>query len=140
MVYAGAADQLLLFSSTGVPGEIDSVSLEDNAVTTLVPAGAASLSAGFYRESALVSSSRHVVLGTTQDFGDGEARTPAYDVAGNRWLAIRFEPVAIQESLYDVSLGLMYDEARDLVWAVNANSELFVLRLDLDTADVLVPP
>ena len=37
---------------------------------------------------------------------------------------------------FNNSMGLMYDPTRKLVWAVDTNSVVYVLRLDLKTADL----
>ena len=48
-----------------------------------------------------------------------------YDCAANRWVSreIKASPG------YDVSCGLMFDSVRGLLLAVNANSDVFALRL-----------
>ncbi len=35
-----------------------------------------------------------------------------------------------------MSLGLMYDAKRKLFWAADTNSQVYVLRLDVKSADV----
>jgi hypothetical protein len=37
---------------------------------------------------------------------------------------------------FHVSLGLMYDPQRELVWAVNSCAQPYVLKLELQTADL----
>lgn len=134
------ANRLLLFANAD-PGQVFAYDLDTDAVTALDPQGRSSISRGFFRESALLASEGLVVMGTTADFGDAVARTPVYDIAENRWYGYRFGPDALQASnrFYDVSLGLMADEARGLLWAMNTNSELFVVRVNKDTADTLAP-
>lgn len=66
----------------------------------------------------------------------GPRRTPAYDCATNRWISLNLTG----EDFYrpkarDVSLGLVYDAKRGLFWAVNARSNVYVLKLDPTTAD-----
>ena len=142
MVYDGTegANRLLLFANAD-PGQVLAYDIATDVVTALDPAGNDAIAPNFWRESALLSEERLVVLGTTADFGDAVARTPVYDVAENRWYGYRFAPDELQAStrFYEVSLGLMADDARDLVWAMNTNSELFVLRLRKATADKLAP-
>jgi hypothetical protein len=68
----------------------------------------------------------------------GFRRTPAYDCANNRWVALRIrgdDPNG--KNGRNVSLGLMYDSKRKLFWAVDAASKVYVLRLDPDSADLL---
>ena len=142
MVYDGTegANRLLLFANAD-PGQVLAYDVATDVVTALDPAGNDAIAPNFWRESALLSEERLVVLGTTADFGDAVARTPVYDVAENRWYGYRFAPDELQAStrFYEVSLGLMADDARDIVWAMNTNSELFVLRLRKATADKLAP-
>ena len=67
----------------------------------------------------------------------GLRRTPAYDCAGNRWVSLKLtgdDPSG--KSGRNVSLGMMYDAKRKLFWAVDTNSEAYVLRLDPKQADL----
>jgi hypothetical protein len=77
-----------------------------------------------------------MVGGTLPPGEDGLRRTPAYDPAANRWVSLRIggeDPSGPKGR--NVSLGLMYDAKRKLLWAVDTRSEVFVLRLDPATAD-----
>jgi hypothetical protein len=68
---------------------------------------------------------------------DGLRRTPAYDCAGNRWVSLKIvgdDPSGKKGR--NVSLGMMYDAQRKLFWAVDTNSNVYVLRLDIATADL----
>jgi hypothetical protein len=61
----------------------------------------------------------------------------AYDCAKNAWLGIKFAgPNPIGDHVFNNSLGLAYDANRKLVWAVGQRSEIWVLRLDRDSADM----
>ncbi|MBL8799478.1 MAG: hypothetical protein JNM56_36690, partial [Planctomycetia bacterium] len=67
----------------------------------------------------------------------GARRTPAYDCANNQWVSLKIggtDPSG--KSGRNVSLGLMYDAKRKLFWAVDTNSQVYVLRLDPKTADM----
>ena len=64
-------------------------------------------------------------------------RTPAYDCAGNRWVSLKLggdDPSG--KTGRNVSLGMMYDANRKLFWAVDTDSNVFVLRLEPATAEV----
>jgi hypothetical protein len=64
-------------------------------------------------------------------------RTPAYDCANNRWVAMKItgdDPSG--KTGRNVSLGLMYDAKRKLWWAVDTRSQVYVMRLEPKTADV----
>jgi hypothetical protein len=63
-------------------------------------------------------------------------QTCALPISANRWISLRItgqDPSGKQGR--NVSLGLMYDAKRKLFWAVDTNSQVYVLRLDLKTAD-----
>ena len=78
-----------------------------------------------------------LVGGTLPAGPGGLRRTPAYDCEGNRWVSLRItgdDPSG--ERGRNVSLGLVYDAKRKLFWAVDTNSRVYALRLDLKTADV----
>ena len=78
-----------------------------------------------------------MLVGATLPPKDGGRRTPAYDCAGNRWVSLKIggdDPNG--KTGRNVSLGLMYDAKRKLFWAVDTNSNVSVLRLDVKTADM----
>ena len=64
--------------------------------------------------------------------------TAAYDCAANRWVSLRLtgDDPKRGDKGRNVSLGMMYDPGRKLFWAVDTNSQVYVLRLDPGTADV----
>jgi hypothetical protein len=67
----------------------------------------------------------------------GMRRTPTFDCASNQWVSLKIggtDPNG--KSGRNVSLGLMYDAKRKLFWAVDTNSQVYVLRLDPKTADL----
>ncbi len=77
-----------------------------------------------------------LVGGTLPSGKDGFRRTPAYDPAANRWISLRIggkDPSGPKGR--NVSLGLMHDARRKLFWAVDTNSQVYVLRLVPATAD-----
>jgi len=55
-------------------------------------------------------------------------RQIAYDPAANRWVTLAVAPA--HKDLGGVSIGLMYDPRRDLVWAMASAQRMFVLRID----------
>src|SRR5262249_12089191 len=63
-------------------------------------------------------------------------RTPAFDLKENRWISLRIVgDLPHGPTGRNVSLGVVYDPARKLFWAVDAASRVFVLKLDPATAD-----
>jgi hypothetical protein len=114
-------------------GQIHAVDLKTGAVSALDPAGKAGAVAVPYLCQIRYDASNDVFLvgGTTG------GRTPAYDPAGNRWITLKIggaDPSGPKGR--NVSLGLMYDAKRELFWAVDTNSQVYVLRLDPATADL----
>lgn len=67
--------------------------------------------------------------------------TPAYDCARNAWVALDIAYSTAKRSNRTTrafphrrSAGLMFDARRKLVWGTDANSQVYVLRLDAKTA------
>ena len=113
-------------------GEIQAVG-KDGVVSALSPAGKEKAVAVPYLCQIRYDEANDLFLvGGTVD-----GRTPAYDPAGNRWVTLKLggtDPSGPKGR--NVSLGLMYDAARKLFWAVDTNSHVYVLRLDPSTADL----
>jgi hypothetical protein len=68
---------------------------------------------------------------------NGIRRTPAFDCAKNRWISLNIagdDPSG--KNGRNVSLGLMHDPKRNLWWAVDAASQVFVLKLDPKSVDI----
>jgi hypothetical protein len=65
---------------------------------------------------------------------------PAFDCSGNRWVSLKIAyQTAGNKKQPQVptghSCGVMYDARRKLIWGVDTNSNVYVLRLELKTAD-----
>ena len=79
---------------------------------------------------------RPVLAGCTLPPDDaGRRRTPAFDCAAGRWVTLNLggdDPSGPKGR--NVSLGLVHDAKRGLFWAVDAKSNVFVLKLDPDKA------
>ena len=65
-------------------------------------------------------------------FADG--RQIAYEPQRNRWVTLSIEKA--YEDLGGVSIGLMYDPGRTLVWAMSSGQKMYVLRIDAATLEV----
>jgi hypothetical protein len=137
LAYDAKRDRLLFWrkgygDKNPYDGEIHAVD-KDGAVSALGPAG---------KEKAVdVSYLCQIRYDAEHDLflvgGTTAGRTPAYDPAGNRWVTLKLggtDPSGPKGR--NVSLGLMYDAARKLFWAVDTNSHVYVLRLDPSTADL----
>jgi hypothetical protein len=120
-------------------GRIFAMDWKTRTVSVLTPEGSeAAAVVPFLRECRYdVANDLVLVGGTLPPDSAGIRRTPAYDCAGNRWVSLKLggdDPSG--KTGRNVSLGLMYDAKRKLFWAVDTNSNVFVLRLDVKTADV----
>jgi len=71
-----------------------------------------------------------LVGGTLSPDDSGLRRTPIYDLEKNEWQSAKItgdDPSGVKGR--NVSLGMMYDSKRNLFWAVDTKSNVFVLRL-----------
>ncbi len=138
--YDSKRERLLLFPGNyGKPysGQIVSVDLKTMAAALLNPAGMAGAAAmpGFLRETCYITSQDLLLTGVTLPPDAEHIRwTPVYDCAANKWIACNIGgPNPAGKDGRNVSMGLVYDAKRDLIWAVDTRGAIFVLRLDLKT-------
>ncbi|MFO0865265.1 MAG: kelch repeat-containing protein [Gemmataceae bacterium] len=97
-------------------------SLESGEVNALTATGSEKLKANF-REAIYLAKDDMVMIGATGLF---------YDCAKNAWLKADIpsdRPPITKEGSYNI--GVMYDPNRNMVWAVNTNSQVFGLKLDM---------
>jgi hypothetical protein len=121
-------------------GRVQTLDMETLEVGELTPAGAGRAGDIPYL-CQIRRDPRHdllLVCGTLPpDGGAGLRRTPAYDCANDRWVSLKItgdDPSG--EDGREVSVGMVYDQQRNLFWATDAASQVFVLKLDPATADV----
>jgi hypothetical protein len=120
-------------------GVLHAVDLKSGEVSSLAPAGKEKAGAIPYLCQFRYDPANDLVLGgcTLPPEADGFRRTPAYDCAGDRWVSLKIggdDPSGKKGR--NVSLGMMVDSKRKLFWAVDTNSNVYVLRLDVATADL----
>jgi len=120
-------------------GTIAIVEVKSGEVSLLSPAGKEQAAAVPYLCQFRYDPTTDLVLGgcTLEPDADGVRRTPAFDCAGNRWVSLKIggdDPSGKKGR--NVSLGMMVDAKRKLYWAVDTNSNVYVLRLDVATADL----
>lgn len=145
-LYDSRRDRLLMIQGLyGKPysGQVWALDLKSLVVSELAPTNMAAVAAGprFGIDRGVYDpGSDLIVLGTLLPPGtDGVQRTPAYDCAGNRWVSLKLNyskkgdkpAVPIGHSA-----GLMHDAQRKLIWGVDTDSNIFVLRLDTASADL----
>jgi hypothetical protein len=119
-------------------GQLHCVDLKTQTVSKLSPGGMSAASAVPYLCQIRYDAGNDLFLvgGTLPPGPDGLRRTPAYDPSSNSWISLAIggkDPSGPKGR--NVSLGMMYDKARKLFWAVDTNSGVYVLRLDRKTAD-----
>jgi hypothetical protein len=119
-------------------GQIHSVDLKTLSVSQLSPMGMEAAGAIPYLCQLRYDPTNDLVLvGGLLPEENGIRRTPAFDPVENRWVSLKIpgdDPNG--KSGRNVSLGLVYDAKRKLFWAVDTNSQVFVLKLDPKTADM----
>ncbi len=149
MVYDSKRDRLLVFrTGYGRPydGQVHAVDLKEMAVRTLDPGNmAAAGRRPFSIDRACYHPPSDLVLMCSLLPGDADGfqRTPAYDVAGNRWVSLRIacetdrEKKPLAPAAVRHSCGLVWDAQRQLLWGVNTNRvSVYALRLDAGGAQV----
>lgn len=144
LVYDSKRDRLVFFRKSygdkvKYDGSMQAVDLKTLTVSTITPENAAAASAISYLCQIRYDSTNDLLLAgcTLPPDASGVRRTPAYDPAANRWVSLKItgdDPSG--KAGRNVSLGLMYDAGRKLFWAVDTNSQVYVLRVDVKAADV----
>ncbi|MGA2619964.1 MAG: kelch repeat-containing protein [Thermoguttaceae bacterium] len=131
MAYDSRRDRLLLLSGADkLKGDVMAYDMKSGAARWLGAAGKGR-SGVRSRETIYLPEYDAVLIGNTIADDDGERLWPLYDCRKNAWFGVRLGgegPIGKDGSM--VSLGLMYDPARKLVWAVDQTNRVFVLKLD----------
>jgi hypothetical protein len=131
-------DRLLFFGDLGKKGgNVAAYDLKTYKLRWLDPAGWEKALVRC-RETVYVPDADLVFVGARVKDADGAWRWLAYDCAGNTWVTLALggaDPVGKAGS-FNNSMGLMYDPARKLVWAVGQHSQVYALRFDPAKADI----
>lgn len=137
--YDSKRDRLLFFSDVGPKkrnvGAYDS---KLGVVSWLDPAGADKALAPC-RETVYIPEADAVLIGARVPDADGNMQWLVYDCAKNAWLGVPLageDPIGKKGS-FNNSMGLMYDPARKVVFAVGQYSHVHALKLDLTKAKPL---
>ncbi|MDB5310189.1 MAG: hypothetical protein JWO38_4391 [Gemmataceae bacterium] len=135
MTYDAKRDRLLLFSDNGPrKGNGAAYDPKTGEATWLDPAGA-DKALVHCRETVYLPEADLVLIGGRVTGEAGGWRWLAYDCQANAWVGLGLggdDPIG-KAGAFNNSMGLMYDPARRLVWAVGQYSQLHVLRLDPKT-------
>lgn len=136
MSHDAKRDRLLLFSDNGPKaGNVAAYDFKTGEAKWLDPAGAGKALV-HCRETVYLPDADWVLVGGRVKDEAGGWRWLAYDCAANAWLTVELagdDPVGKAGS-FNNSMGLLYDPARKLIWAVGQHSHVHVLRLDTRTA------
>jgi hypothetical protein len=119
-------------------GKLQAIDLKTKEVRTITPANAAAAAGVPYLCQIRYDEASDLLLcGCTLPPGEDKLRrTPAYDPAKNQWLSLQItgdDPSGPKGR--NVSLGMMYDAGRKLLWAVDTNSQVYALKLNRATAE-----
>ena len=147
-VYDSKRDRLIIVAGSygqKFNGQIHVLDLKTMAASALSPANMAAVAAagGFGTDRACYDAENDLVLiGSLLPPGtDGFSRTPAFDCANNRWVSLKVAYTTAGEKKNPItprghSSGIVFDQKRKLIWGVDAGCNVYVLRLDLKTADL----
>ncbi len=148
IAYDAKRDRVLMVNTLGYgkpfDGRVWSLDLKTFAVTGLSPAGRERAS-GFANidKCCYVAAADLLLMGTyLKDAGD-HTPTPAYDCASNRWVTLDLKYSTGKRSgnttrafPHSRSDALMFDARRKLIWGTDTNSQVYVLRLNAEQADM----
>jgi hypothetical protein len=127
MCYDSKRDRLIM-THASFKGDLVAVDLKTLSAKRLKPKGMAKATGHFLRESCY-DASRDVVVVATRGKRryTGPITWPVYDCAKNAWIAVEISG----PNCSGCSMGLMYDPARKNVVAVDTNSQVYILKLDM---------
>lgn len=135
MAHDTKRDRLLLFSGIGPDrGNVAAYDFKTGTAKWLEPTGAKAAVVPC-RETVYLPDADLVLIGARVKGEAGGWRWLAYDCAANAWVSLDLpgdDPVGTppRAGAFNNSMGLMYDPARKLVWAVGQHSHVHALRFD----------
>jgi hypothetical protein len=148
MTYDSKRDRLLLFARA-LKGDIVACDFKTGKAAALAPKGKEPTPGVPSREVVYMPDRDAVLLAARVRDEKDQMRWLVYDCRANAWKALLLDgrdPIGNRDAtakrggaVFNVSLGLMYDRKRKLVWAMNSRSHVTVLRLDLTTVDAAAP-
>ena len=131
MAYDTSRHRLLLFSGAGKnKGDVMAYDMKTGEARWLGAAGKGKAGVRS-RETVYLPEHDAVLVGKTVA-EDGESLWLLYDCRKNAWFGVHLGgagPLGKDGSM--VSLGLMYDPTRKLIWAVDQTNRVFALKLEL---------
>lgn len=147
IAYDSQRDRVLIINTPGYgkpfDGQVWSLDLKTNVVTGLSPEGREHAARFANVDKCVYDAANDLLLIGTylKDAGEHTA-TPAFDCKHNRWVTLDLK-YSVGERYgrttrafpHTRSDGLMFDPARKLIWGTNTNSQVYMLRLDLERAN-----
>ena len=141
LAYDSKRDRLLFFSRADKnKGDALAYDYKTGETKWLGPAGKDPAADLHFRETVYLPEQDLVLIGARVHHGEQQLWA-AYDCAKNAWVGLDLggaDPIGkgTSNGTFNNSMGLMFEPARNLVWAVGQNSHVHVLRLDLKTAKI----
>ncbi|HXD87630.1 MAG TPA: kelch repeat-containing protein [Urbifossiella sp.] len=136
LAYDSKRKRMLFFSDIGAKGgNVAAYDLATDNSKWLDPAGRASAKVPC-RETIYLPDADLVLIGSRVKSDSGDWHWLAYDCAANAWIAVELtgdDPIG-KARAFNNSMGLMFDPARKLVWAVGQHNHVHVLRFDAKSA------
>jgi len=125
-------------------GQVYSVELKTGKVSALSPEGAEHTKRfANIDKSCYDAANDLLVVGTYLTEAGEQTPTPAYDCTKNRWITLDFKyelgkrgKRTVRRFPHTRSDALMYDPMRKLIWGVDTNGQVYVLRIELESAGV----
>ena len=149
LAYDSVRDRIVFFAKPygkkPYDGRVWSLDLKTRQVAALAPAGAeGAVRIAWIDRCCFEPASGLVVFATfLKDIPEGWSPTPAYDVAGNRWVTLRLKYGGKKawngwrrHMPHGHSCGVVRDPRRGLLWGTDTDSQVYVLRLDAAAAGI----
>ena len=147
IAYDSKRDRVLMINTLGYgkpfDGQVWALDLKTNTVTGLSPKGREHADRFANVDKCCYDADHDLLLIGTylKDAGD-HTPMPAYDCRNNQWITLGIEYSTgerfgrtTRAFPHNRSDGLMFDPRRQLIWGTNTNSQVYVLRLDLERID-----
>jgi len=153
IAYDSRRDRLLIVNTHGFrkpySGKVWTIDLKTSAVKVLTPEGHEAANQIATVDKCCYDAANDLLLmgaylkNTGLKNSNGHTATPAYDCAENRWITLDLKYSTgkkygniTRAFPHTRSDGLVFDPQRKLIWGVNTNGQVYVLRLDLKQANV----
>lgn len=147
IVYDSKRNRVLMIDSAyrkAFDGVVWSVDLKTRTVKRLTPEGREQASRFANLDKSCYDAAHDLLLlGTYLKDGGDHTPMPAYDCEKNRWITLDLK-YSTRQRLgstrrafpHSRSDGMMFDPKRKLIWGTDTNSQVYVLRLDPERAEL----